>query len=254
MSPALRKRVFLAGGAGMLALYLWGLAHLPPFGDYRGPYGYLVDKLTLPRTHATGVVSAVNFFFRGFDTVGEEFILFVAAIGVATILRGLREGEDEERGDTFSRLEVPKTSDGVRMLALVLTGPTLLVGWWVTSHAQTDPSGGFQGGVVMATAVILIYLAGQYLKLKRFDPVDLTDSVEAMGAGGFAAVGLFGLVAGGAYLGDVLPLGKSSGAVNAGGTIPLISLCVGIEVTAAFLLIVSELLGQTLVTKEAISS
>jgi len=40
------------------------------------------------------VVSAVNFEYRGFDTLGEEFILFIAATGVATVLRHLRDEHD----------------------------------------------------------------------------------------------------------------------------------------------------------------
>ena len=35
--------------------------------------------------HATDLVTAVNFDFRGFDTLGEEFILFVSVLGVALI-------------------------------------------------------------------------------------------------------------------------------------------------------------------------
>ena len=35
------------------------------------------------QTYATGTVSAINFDYRGFDTVGEEFILFAAAAGVS---------------------------------------------------------------------------------------------------------------------------------------------------------------------------
>ncbi len=256
MRPERRLLFFVAAAAGFAAFLVWGLTGLPAFGHYRGPYGYLIDRLTVHYTHATGLVSAVNFFFRGFDTVGEEFILFVAATGLATVMRGLREEENEVSGGeaVSAGVSVPRTSDGVRTLALLLTGPTLLIGWWLTTHAQTDPSGGFQGGAVMATAVVLIYLAGEYLKLRRADPIVVTDSVEAVGAAGFAIVGLFGLVAGGTYLAEVLPLGKHIGAVNAGGTIPLISLCVGVEVMAAFLLVVSEFLGQTLVLKGALDS
>lgn len=256
MRPERRLLFFVPAAAAFAALLVWGVTGLPAFGHYRGTYGYLVDRLTIRYTHATGLVSAVNFFFRGFDTVGEEFILFVAATGVATIMRGLREEEDEATGQEAltATLVVPQASEGVRTLALFFTGPTLLIGWWLTTHAQTDPSGGFQGGAVMATAVVLIYLAGQYLKLRRADPIVVTDSVEALGAAGFAIVGLFGLVAGGTYLAEVLPLGKHIGAVNAGGTIPLISLCVGVEVMAAFLLVVSEFLGQTLVLRGAPAS
>ena len=80
--------------AGLAACYLWGLAGLPGFGHYPGPYGDIINRIAVGQTNATGVVSAVNFEYRGFDTVGEEFILFVAAAGVATVLRHLRGERD----------------------------------------------------------------------------------------------------------------------------------------------------------------
>ncbi|HJZ08373.1 MAG TPA: hypothetical protein VJ283_09855, partial [Trebonia sp.] len=48
------------------------------------------------------------------------------------------------------------------------------------------------------------------------------------------------------YLYNYLPLGTIPGAVSSSGTIALISFFVGIEVAAAFVLIVGELLDQTL--------
>jgi multicomponent Na+:H+ antiporter subunit B len=137
------------------------------------------------------------------------------------------------------------------MVALLFTGPTVLLGWWLASHAQTNPSGGFQGGVVLATGFILIYLAGEFLVFERISPVDITDAVEAVGAGGFAAIGISALGLSLAYLTNYLPLGLSPGAVSSAGTIPLISFFVGLEVAAAFVLIVGELLEQTLVVRQA---
>ena len=96
MTPAQRRWIFLAAMAGLAAFYLWGLAGLPGFGNYPGPYGFIINRIAVAQTNATGVVSAVNFEYRGFDTVGEEFILFVAAAGVATVLRQLR-GRDGTR-------------------------------------------------------------------------------------------------------------------------------------------------------------
>lgn len=231
----------------MIAFYLWGLTDLPAFGHYRGPYGDVVNAVAVARTHATGVVSAVNFDFRGLDTLGEEFILFAATTGVATVLRTLRQKREEKDAAETPGLEAPPTSDAVRLGALFFVGPVLVLGWFLTTHAQSDPSGGFQGGIVMATAIILVYLAGQFLVLKRVRPISLTDIAEAVGAGGFAAVGLGALASGSSFLADVLPLGTSPGAVDSSGTIALISFLVGIEVTAAFVLIVSELLEQSLI-------
>jgi multicomponent Na+:H+ antiporter subunit B len=250
MSLAVRRWVFLAGAAGLAAFYVWGLTGLPGFGRYPGPYGDIINRIAVAQTKATGVVSAINFEYRGFDTLGEEFILFAAAIGVATVLRHLRgERERPARDEAIDR-NVPATSGAVRMVSLALVGPTLLMGWFLISHAQTSPSGGFQGGVMLATSLVLIYLAGQFLVFRRISPIDITDAVGAVGAGGFAVVGVSAVAMGLPYLSNYLPLGSTPGAVSSSGTIALISFVVGIEVAAAFILIVSELLDQTLLFRQ----
>jgi multicomponent Na+:H+ antiporter subunit B len=249
VTARVRLWVFGAGIAGLAAFYVWGLVGLPGFGRYPGPYGDIINRIAVSQTKATGVVSAVNFEYRGFDTLGEEFILFVAATGVATVLRRLRGERARPTADEAADRDVPPTSGAVRQVALILTGPTLVMGWYLASHAQTSPSGGFQGGVVLATAFILIYLAGQFLVFERFSPIDVTDAVEAVGAGAFAAVGVAGVAMGLAYLTNFLGLGSVAGAVSSSGTIALISFFVGVEVAAAFALIVSELLDQTLLLR-----
>ena len=136
------------------------------------------------------------------------------------------------------------------MVALLFSGPTAVLGWYLATHAQTSPSGGFQGGVVLATSFILIYLAGQFLVFRRASPVDVTEAAEAVGAAGFVCIGLSAVALGMPYLSNVLPLGRTPGAVDSSGTIALISLFVGVEVAAAFVLIVSELLEQTLLVRQ----
>jgi len=68
----------------------------------------------------------------------------------------------------------------------------------------------------------------------------------AGGAGGFAAVGLAAVVMNLPFLYNYLPLGQFPGAISSSGAIALISFFVGLEVAAAFVLIVGELLEQTL--------
>jgi multicomponent Na+:H+ antiporter subunit B len=250
MTPGLRRWTFLAGLAGLVAFYLWGLAGLPGFGDYPGPYGFIVNQVAVAQTKATGVVSAVNFDYRGIDTLGEEFILFAAAAGVSVVLRRLRGERERPAVDEAADRDVPSTSGAVRMLALLFSGPVVVAGWWLASHAQTSPSGGFQGGVILATAFILVYLSGEFLVFKRFSPVDLTEVVEAVGAAGFAAIGVSAVAMGLPYLDNFLPLGSVPGAVSSSGTIALISFFVGLEVAAAFVLIVGELLEQTLLIRQ----
>ena len=103
---------------------------------------------------------------------------------------------------------------------------------------------------MLATAFILIYLAGEFLVFERISPLAAIDAAEAVGAGGFAAIGVSAVAMGLPYLSNFLPLGSRPGAVSSSGTIALISFFVGIEVAAAFVVIVSELLEQTLLSRQ----
>lgn len=58
----------------------------------------IIVKENLAKTKAANTVSAVVFDFRGFDTMGESFILITAVAGSLVILRTVKkkEGEDNE--------------------------------------------------------------------------------------------------------------------------------------------------------------
>jgi len=103
--------------------------------------------------------------------------------------------------------------------------------------------------VVLATAFVLLYLSGEFWVFRRLSPIDVTDAVESVGAGGFVGVGLTAVAMGLPYLKNFLPLGSTPGAVSSSGTIALISFFVGLEVAAAFVIVVSELLDQTLLIR-----
>ncbi len=82
MTPSARRWVFLVGAGRAGRLLLCGACPgCRASVDYPGPYGFIINRVTVAQTNATGVVSAVNFEYRGFDTVGEEFILFAAVAG-----------------------------------------------------------------------------------------------------------------------------------------------------------------------------
>lgn len=86
-----RVVLFLVGAAGLGALLVWAFVGLPRFGFYHGPYGNVIRAVAVSQRHATNAVDAVVFDYRGFDTVGEEFIFFAAAIGIAMLLGAQRE-------------------------------------------------------------------------------------------------------------------------------------------------------------------
>ena len=82
-----RLTLFLGSAIALAIVLGCSFAGLPPTGQYRGHYGDLVNAVTVPERNITDTVTAVNFDIRGFDTLGEEFILFVSVMGVMLLLR-----------------------------------------------------------------------------------------------------------------------------------------------------------------------
>jgi len=195
-------------------------------------------------------VTALNFDIRAFDTLGEEFILFASVSGVALLLRKLRdEDEDEDGGSMAEGVEEHRfagASDGLKLASLILIPLVVALGAYLVLHGQLTPGGGFQGGVVLAAGPVAILLAGRYLSMKAVAPKRLAESADAIGAAGYALIGLGGLVFAGIYLKNPVPLG-AAGHLLSGGMMPLNSLAVGIEVTGAFLVTWTEFLDQTLI-------
>jgi multicomponent Na+:H+ antiporter subunit B len=248
VTPTLRRRVFLAAAAVAGGLLLWGLTGMPDYGVYPGPYGDVLNAVAVEERKATNVVAAVTFDYRGVDTMGEEYILFAAVIGVAIVLRAQRDETEQEPDEDAADRRAPGTSNAVRVLGLALLGPVVLFGIYMVVHGHLTPGGGFQGGVVLATGALLVYLSGEYVTLRRVRPVALIDLAEGSGAAGYVAMGLLGVAAGAAFLENVLPLGQP-GALLSAGMMPPINLAVGLEVAGGFVLLLSEFLEQTLVVR-----
>jgi len=244
-----QRRVFLVAMAALGAVMLWGMAGLPRFGTFAGAYSRLLNATAVAERAATNVVASITFDYRGFDTMGEEFILFAAVVGVAILLRAQRDEEERSPTEEAEGRHAPAASNAVRALGLALVGPIVVFGIYVVAHGHLGPGGGFQGGVVLATGALLVYLSGEYVTLQRVRPEHLIDASEAAGAGGYVTVGVLGLVAAGSFLENFLPLGQPGVLLSAGTILPL-NAAVGLEVAAGFVLLLSEFLEQTLVLQQ----
>ena len=136
-------------------------------------------------------------------------------------------------------------SDAVRAVGLAAAGLAALVGLYVVMHGYITPGGGFQGGVVLAGACVLVYLAGSYRAYRRLVPEWLVDGAEGIGAGTYAVVGLVGLLLGLAYLQNVLggSLG-TAGTLASSGSIAILNAATALEIAAAFVLLFTEFLEE----------
>jgi len=146
VTPRLRRRVFLAAAAVAGALLLWGLTGLPDYGVYNGPYGDVLNRVAVAERKATNVVASVTFDYRGVDTMGEEYILFAAVLGVAILLRAQRDETEQPPDEDAADRRAPGTSNAVRVIGLALVGPVVLFGIYVVSHGHLSPGAGSRAG------------------------------------------------------------------------------------------------------------
>lgn len=243
MRRRVRTVTFLVAAVAVGMIFLWGVYGLPSFGHYPGPYGDEVARRALADRHATNAVTAVVMDIRAVDTVGEELILFAAAVGVIMLLSTQR-GERLVAPPVFAEGRHPiPPSNSVRVASVALVAPAVILGLYVIVHGQLTPGGGFQGGVVLAVPTVLVFLAARIRAFERMHPRSAMETARASMIFAFLAVGVAGLIDTGAYLENVLPLGRT-GTVFSAGTIPLLNLLTGPAVAIALALIVLELLQQ----------
>lgn len=240
---------FLVGAIGLALLLAIAFVAIPGPGLMRNRYARDINSLTFAQRNITDAVTAVNFDYRGFDTIGEEFILFVSVMGSIVLLREAEEKRERLLRDAVVTGRDVGPSDAIRLWILVMVAPKIVFGIYVVTHGQLSPGGGFQGGVILATAALIIYLGEDFAVFKRIVSHPLIESGEAIGAGVFVLLGVLGWIWGKPFLTNVLPLGKAH-ALTSGGIIALISLATGLEITAGFVTLMFGFLQETLTAGE----
>jgi multicomponent Na+:H+ antiporter subunit B len=249
VSRRARTLVFCAAGAVLAALLVASVLDLPSFGHYQGAYGNQLNREAVAERHTTNVVTAIVFDYRGFDTLGEEFILFAAVVGVTLLLRRHKDSEDHE--EVLRRApEDGARSDAIRVVALLAVPALFLLGLWLVAFGLVTPGGGFQGGVLLAGSIFVVFLAAGFRAYGRLTPTHWVDFAEGSGAAAFTLLGLGALLAGAAYLHNFLGPGVR-GTLDSGGSLPLLNWATALEVTAAMVLLFSEFLeSYVLPTRE----
>ena len=209
----------------------------PRLGDPEAPVQQHVGPWYLEKTpeliDIPNAVTAVLGSFRGYDTLGEVFVVFTAGIGVMFLLGA----------STAPRREQPESSSepnqGLRhylvprVVGRMLIPFIFLFGLYVQFHGDYGPGGGFQAGAILASAVILYALLEGEARALRALPMSVLKWLVAGGALLYGAVGIAGMLLGSNFL-DYSVLASDPITGQHIGII-LIELGVGITVTGVLL-------------------
>lgn len=106
----------------------------------------------------------------------------------------------------------------------------LVFGIYIVLFGTVSPGGGFQGGVMVAAAAVLIYLGYGYKTASDTLNMDVLKTNEAIGASLYVILGLCGLVAGLNFCRNIFfDIGKVGDLISA-GTITFMGYAVGYKV------------------------
>lgn len=112
----------------------------------------------------------------------------------------------------------------------------LLFGFYLLTYGHMSPGGGFQGGVVIASGVILLFVAQGVDAAESLFPFASLSRVEAAAFFLFIAAGVAGIAAGAGFLGN--PMARVDvQAVPRVSMILLLNLIIGIKVGSGISLI-----------------
>ena len=124
----------------------------------------------------------------------------------------------------------------VSVISRKLAPFVLLFGFYLVSYGYLTPGGGFQGGVVIASGLILIMLGQEPERVNRFVNVRLFGLVEAFSLLTFILLGTAGLLIGAGFL-RVLFHAGSGGNIEDAGFIFVLNLVIGMKVGAGITVI-----------------
>ena len=118
----------------------------------------------------------------------------------------------------------------VKNTARLITGFIAVFGIYIALTGHISPGGGFAGGVILASAVVLVVLAFGREFAARLVTEPQCHGWDAAGAMGFLVVALLGYLVGG-FFWNFLPTGRL-GHLYSGGMIPVANLAILVKVGA----------------------
>jgi multicomponent Na+:H+ antiporter subunit B len=173
---------------------------------------------------AANIVTAIIVTYRGLDTLGEVTVLFLTAAIVGLVLS---HGRRESRG---SQRELPPSGELLTTGTRLLVPLILLLGVYVFVNGHLTPGGGFQGGAILASAILLLLLTDPLLRFGH----GLIAAIESTAGLVFVGIGVLGIFLAGGFLDNrILPIG-TLGDLFSAGAIPVIYSFVGLKVGAEF--------------------
>ena len=231
------------------AALVYGTLDMPGYGAPDAPVHHYLANTYIQRIPADiavpNFVTAILASYRGFDTFGELAVVFTAGVGVTMLLARKKHHEVTRKGVSTSSpnedAHITHPHQKVREMPVLRTTTKLLLpvvllfALYVQAHGDFGPGGGFQAGVIFASALIMYGLTFGRQSFSSNFSATLIEFASAFGVLCYGGVGIASMLRGGNFLDYNVLLHDAVHGQHFG--IFLVELGVGITVTAVMLLI-----------------
>lgn len=211
----------------MVALVLCA-SYLPEAGNPNNPnVNEVAERYVEQGTAETGVINTVTGMilnYRGFDTFGETCVLFIASSCVMILLM-----VSEEKLKHLPKNLEPKDDKILQYVARIIVPVLMIFGFYVIVNGHLSPGGGFSGGAIIGSGLILYSGAFGAEKIRKFFNEKVYKSIKITALILYGCVMTYYFYTGANGIPNVFPLGTPGNIISA-GMIFYINLFVGSEV------------------------
>lgn len=239
--PLLALAVVIVTGS----LLIYGTWDIPYFGSEESPIHqhvaprYINDSMQ--EIGIPNIVTSVLASYRAFDTFGEVVVIFTAGMGVLALLLVVRRQEDDENINSFNNL-MHEQHLILRIVSKMLLPFILLFAFYVQFHGDFGPGGGFQAGVIFASAIFLYAMLFGMNTARRVINQPFIQLLAATGVLLYGSIGIISLLNGKNFF-DYSVLSSEPVAGQHMGVL-LIELGVGLTVASVMVIIFFNFAGR----------
>ena len=213
--------VCLVGG-----FLLYGTGELPDWGDPQSPASLHLSndyiEHAVEETQVPNLVTAVLADYRGFDTMFETAVVFCAGLACFLLLRDFRPRKDHyyrhvptgvvlQFKDSSKHLTVGKEFEDmdkewvpsdtvIKTVCRILIPFIQIYALYVVAHGDFSPGGGFQGGVIFGSSLILLAISYNLKTLVKRVSEKVLSIFAALGVLIYVGIGAIAMLMGGNFL------------------------------------------------------
>lgn len=222
---------------GIIAVLLWTIAYLPVFGNAGNPDNNEVSaryiEQGLQETGAVNIVTGMILDYRAFDTFGESCVLFIGSCCVMVLLKIEKNSKNENNKkrleEADDRFYEPKNDRILQKCACILVPLILLFGIYIVLNGHLSPGGGFSGGAVIGSGLILYLNAFGFKKTEKFFNEKTYRRITVSALTFYCLAKSYSFFTGANHLESGIPLGTPGDIISSGLILPL-NICVGLVV------------------------